>query len=238
MIYWCSLGIYPVPPIISAKTSEDIRKNIQHGHPHSPILCSLETLSNRWIHAQAELTWLFVSTKDILTIPYYPYFTTSGPKKHETHWASESIMMCCSLHFPFAIFQGMTASLFPLNKCGLPGLTGPLTRTCNTGGQQLQTCCFFRLFFFVPLKFSNDQCMCCHRTRFVRRLLWQKWTVQPLSHQPIADSGWLHPSDESVARSPQPVAPCTMTTGLRVTAFPSSWLWRLGRHLSIQFLGL
>ena len=152
MIYWCSLGIYPVPPIISAKTSEDIRKNIQDSHPHSPILCCLETLSNRWIHAQAELTWLFVSTKDILTIPYYPYFTNLHhlwAKKHETHWASESIMMCCSLHFPFAMFQGMTASLFPLNKCGLPGLTGPLTHATLvvSNSRPVAFSCFFSLLW-------------------------------------------------------------------------------------------
>ena len=128
------------------------------------------------------------------------------------------------------MFQGMTASLFPLNKCGLPGLTGPLTRTCNSGGQQLQTCCFFMLFPSFEVLFVSA---CVAIAPAERRLLWQKWAVQPLSHQPIVDSGWLHPS--RIARSPQPVAPCTMTTGLRVTASPSSWLWRLGRHLSITF---
>ena len=89
------------------------------------------------------------------------------------------------------MFQGMTASLFPLNKCGLPGLTGPLTRTCNTGGQQLQTCCFFMLFPSFEVLFVSA---CVAIAPAERRLLWQKWAVQPLSHQPIVDSGWLHPS--------------------------------------------
>ena len=42
---------------------------------------------------------------------------------------------------------------------------------------------------------SLCQCMCCHcKAPAERRFLWQKWTVQPLSHQPIVDSDWLHPS--------------------------------------------
>lgn len=86
------------------------QKNIQHSYPHSLILCSLETLSNRWIHAQAELTWLFVSTKHILTI------LTSPPMGQKTwnplsFWEHHDVLL---ITVSFRHVSGHDCQSFPI----------------------------------------------------------------------------------------------------------------------------